>query len=50
MKKSVILLSIEIYGNEMAHSEQNYKPEVVLHCARRKGAVNAGHQMTREHS
>jgi hypothetical protein len=49
-KKSVILLSTEIYGNEIAGSEQNYKPEVILQRTRKKGAVNARDEITRQHS
>jgi hypothetical protein len=30
-KRSVILLSTEIYGNDIAGSEQYYKPEVEMH-------------------
>jgi hypothetical protein len=46
----VILLSTEIYDNDIAGSEQYYKPQVELHYNRTKGAVHAGDQITRQYS
>jgi hypothetical protein len=48
-KKSMILPFSEIYGNNIASSEENYKPEVVPYYNRTKCVLDVGDQMTREH-
>jgi hypothetical protein len=44
------MLSTEGYGNNIAGSEQNYKPEAVLHYNGTRGTADAEDQMTREYS
>ncbi|KAG5883866.1 hypothetical protein JTB14_034913 [Gonioctena quinquepunctata] len=48
--KSVILLSTQFNGKDVSDEETNFKPEIILHYNKTKGAVDTGDKMTREYS